>query len=387
MSLRRRFSVHARTAAEVVAELPRMHDFDGKTDPIDVLILASGFEERVVAVPRAILNAGGTILGPTLMGRYRTNREDNERREAELMPILSALGRSPPITFDADSPESILEVIRSALAGQRRGAHVAFDISGASSTLILSAMAALLRSGLEVRLSIFYAFAAKYHEPHGASRDAPPIAWSEADLSEFGVSEVETNELYPGIHHDLHSSFVIALPSMFPARLRRCLGHLGIEPLSGAESQVHWILPRTDNPDHTWRQKAVRKAVLNVIYGEQMANDLAGEIEVSSELPGSNEFIDVGDYRSCLRSILEMIDSKAGKNLSIVNLGTKVQSVGVALAMAARSEVALVTARPKAFAANTYSEGIGRLLTVTFDDVVGIVQRLGAVGTLSVEMQ
>lgn len=389
MKQRKRFSVRTLTAAEAVATLPTMRDFDGYTDPIDMYILSAGFEERVLAIPDSLLRAGSLVRGPILLGRYRTNPEDNAQREAELKPRIDAFAAGDYVPFDADSPESTSSVIKTALADKTGELHIAFDISGASSTLILSVIAALLRSGRKMRLSIFYATAAKYHEPSDALRQEPPIMWGDSDFSEIGVSEVEVNELYPGRHHDHLPTFVIALPSTAPARMKRCLGHLGVEPLSGTEDRVHWILPKTDIQEHKWRQNAVRQAVLDVVCGEShnalRASDGADAfMEPSLE---SIEYIDVGNYRECARLLIEKIDEKAGHNISIVHLGTKVQGVGVALAMAAREEVALVSARPQAFAASTYSDGVGSMFALTIDDPVTMVQHLSAIGTLKIEAE
>lgn len=386
MSQHKRFFVQTLTASEAVTALPDMREFDGVSDIIDIYILASGFEERVVAIPDALLQAGSQVRGAILLGRYRTNAADNVQRESQLKPRLDAFGAGDFVAFDADSPESTSSTIKAALAGKSGDVHVAFDISGASSTLILSVMAALLRSERKMRLSIFYAAADRYHEPSEAVRHEPTIKWGEADLSEIGVSEVEVNELYPGRHHDHLPTFVIALPSTAPARMKRCLGHLGIEPLSGTEDRVHWILPNTDSDEHKWRQGAVKRAVLDVVYGESRnAEQEKDGAEVMAELPGGPiEYSDVGNYRECARTLIERIDAKAGNNISLIHLGTKLQGIGVALAMSARQEVALVSARPQAFAASTYSEGVGKIFALTIDDPVAVVAHLAAIGTLKV---
>lgn len=387
MSQRKRFVVRTLTATEAVAALPDMRDFDGGTAPIDIYIQAAGFEERVLAIPNAILQAGSVVRGPILLGRYRTNSDDNAQRETELKPLLNAFGVGDFVPFNADSPESTSSAIKNALEGKADNVHIAFDISGASSTLILSVMAVLLCSGRTMRLSIFYATAAKYHEPNEAAHRQPTIKWGDTDLSEVGVSEVEVNELYPGRHHDHLPTFVIALPSTAPARMKRCLGYLGIEPLSGTEDRVHWILPSTDNPEHKWRQKAVMQAVLDIVYGESHnAERERHGAKALIELPrGLIEYSDVGNYRECARALIELIDAKAGHNISLIHLGTKVQGIGVALAMAARQEVALVSARPQAFAASTYSDGIGKMFALTIDNPVAVVRHLSAIGTIKVE--
>ena len=380
MNTRKPFIVIQRSIDEAVNELPVVRLFDRPVAPIDLFVGAAGFEERVLAIPKQLLAQGAQISGASLIGRYKTNVEDNGKRETELIPILQRLA-APVEFFDADSPESTNCAIRSvlgALSNGKKRLHVAFDISGASSTLIFSVLGSLLRDQRPFSLTIFYSTAKTYYEP-SSGRETPVLKWAPEDMRESGVAEVEANELYPGIHHDHLPVFVIALPSMFTSRMQRCLSYLGVGPLGGGDRCVHWILPNTTEQEHRWRQDKVLQAAMALVRSGTEESDQTSLAEESFS------YCDVFNYVECVRKVMKQIDAKAGSNISVVHMGTKLQGVGVALALAARSEVAIVSARPEWFDAASYSQGVGEVFCLEFTHPHEIVKGIAQVGTLTVQ--
>lgn len=376
MSARKRFSVHPLSIEEATSNLPSLHRLERLPSPIQLYIAAAGFEDRVLAVPQWMSVNSTRIAGAALLGRYRTNSEDNARREAEVVPLLRERGATVAM-FDADSPSATSSAIRDELARAPEGPiSVLLDISGASSTLIFSALGTLLRATRPIELTIVYATARQYHEPVSA-REKPVLEWASEDFREGGVSEVEVNELYAGIHHDHLPTFVIALPSMFSARLQRCLSHLGVDALGGTDRAVHWILPTTSDAEHKWRQTRVLQTLQALCTN--------GDNEIAANLVEDTvTHCDVLNYIESLRAVLKQSELHLGANLSVVHMGTKIQAVGVALALAARPEIALVSARPEWFAAATYSNGIGEVYAIELDNPVPLVDRIARIGSLEI---
>lgn len=380
MSERKRFVVKAATVEEAVAELPSLTDWSGSIgEEAHLLVVPRGFEERVCAFPRVFADKGIKIHGPIVVGHYRTNQADNDRRAEELDPLLGVIATQAHIGCDADTPSAIQEAINCALRElpSTLRCHVLFDISAASSTFILSVLLTLLAANRPIKLTVLYATALKYHAPPEDSRNKPPMQWAEDSLREQGVSEVSTNELQTGFHHDHLPGFAIVIPSMFGNRLTRCLGHLGLDSHDSDEDEIYWLLPSTESEEHQWRHDAVMRAVLDIVY--------SADASAPATLP-EGAFGECGalDYKECARLVMREIERRAGTNISMIHMGTKLQALGVALALAARPEVALVHARPQAFAAQTYSQGIGALRQVVFEDLRSDLQRLSSVGTLQV---
>lgn len=381
MSNRKPFVVSRRSIDKVIANLPKAKAFDGDLAPIDLFIGARGFEERVLAIPRKLQGLGCKIRGSALLGVYQTNEIDNAERERELLPVLSELGVVPEY-FQADSPEDTCKQIVHALGRDGNEArHVFFDISGASSPLIFSAIGALRSAPCRIHLTIAYAAARHYHEPTTVSRDCPVALWSTDDLREQGVRDVDVNELFRGIHHDNFPGYAIVFPSMYAPRLQRCLSHLGVGANSGAEDSVYWVLPSTTDPEHEWRQSATTDSLVAMIHGQNLSVS-----SNSASLPASRHtFCGVSDYLNSLRIVVEHVDQKAGSNISLIHMGTKMQAVGCALALCGRAEVALVGARPEAFAAKKYSSGIGDILSISLPNLHDVVRQIGEVGMIDVD--
>lgn len=382
MSVRKKFIVKRHTVADVLADLPSPQMLDKSIPDIDILIAAAGFEERVLGIPQTLIDLNIKVTTSVLLGKYQTNPNENSKRETELLPLLNTLN-SRTIYFDAESPEDIYRVISEALAPLADSPliNIGVDISGGSGTFITSTLMTLMRTRKNINLKVFYATACDYHEPVSISRDEPVSLWTEGDLREIGVHAVGANELAPGIHHDHLPSFVIALPSMFSARLQRGLSFLGIGTLSGADENVYWILPTTDDNKHQWRQSQVERSLLNMIYGAPEENESSPGC-----LPdGQWTHCDVLDYKGCARIIMTQVQEHAGANISVIHVGTKLQAVGVSLALSGRREVALIKARPQSFSAETYSTGIGRSYCIHLNNLKEIARRFAAVGSLDVE--
>lgn len=380
MSSRKPFQVKTATLQNAIAQLPSLEDWSGSLDDeVDLLIVSRGFEERVCAFPKELAERSVRIRGPILLGRYRTNVEDNDRRAEELMPLLDRIATQEHIPFDADIPSAVREAIHTALDAAPSDApcHVVIDISASSSTLILSALLTLLAIDRPVRLTVLYATAAFYHTPDESDIGRPVVQWAATQHRERGVSDVGTNELQVGIHHDHLPGFAIAIPSMFGPRLQRCLSHLGLDSLGTKEQEIYWLLPDTDSEDHKWRHDAVMQTVMEIMG--------CTDDETTSLPPGTFGRCGALDYKECTRLVMQEIDRRAGSNISMIHMGTKLQAIGAALALSARPEVSLVHARPQAFTAKSYSEGVGILQRIVFTDVRENVRHLARVGTLEVE--
>lgn len=381
MSIRKRFIVKQRNISDSLAGLSELKLIGDKLFDLDFFIGACGFEERILAVPDLLCEKSVSVTNKILLGTYETNPLDNEKRKRDLLPKLEMLSGQIEY-FSAESPEDTYRCILAAL-GKNDPANkikVGFDISGSSATFIISTILGLIRTGADIDLSIFYTTADEYHEPSTVTLDEPVAVWRDCDLRETGVTDVSANELAPGIQHDHLPSYVIALPSMFPARLQRGLSFLGMGTLSGADENVYWVLPFTDNPKHQWRQEQVKASLLNMIYGA------TEEDETQRVLPPEQwGYCDALDYRACIRLIMNQIEEHSGANISVIHSGTKLQAVGVALALSARREVALIKSRPQSFSADHYSSGIGSVYMIQLDNLQDISRGLSAIGSLNIE--
>jgi hypothetical protein len=110
------------------------------------------------------------------------------------------------------------------------------------------------------------------------------------------------------------------------------------------------------------------------------------EDEAQRVLPAEQwGYCDALDYRACIRLVMNQIEEHSGTNISIIHSGTKLQAVGVALALSARREVALIKSRPQSFSADHYSTGTGSTYIIQLDNLQGINRVLAAIGSFNVE--
>lgn len=380
MSERKSFIVKVVTTADCLLDLPGLMPYTSFEQQIDIFVTAKGFEERVLAFPGRLADEGQRVRGSILVGSYHTNQFDNEQRYVELRPLLEALG-TPIIDFDADDPLEVVSCVEAALGNttEMSTMHVVFDVSGASSTLILAVMAALTRGARKISLTILYATADVYDVPD--TNAAEPLALGEQ--REEGVGGPPLSVPFAGHHHDHLPGSVIALPSMYTGRLEACLAHLSVGPMTGSPDNLYWLLPSTGADEHKWRQDDTRRAVQTLMRRLQGRDGEDTDTEVIR--PDDMATSDVLDYAETMRLLVARIDSLSGRNISIVHMGSKLQAIGVSLAAAARSEVTVLTARPAAFNAKKYSSGTGSMYAIRISDLGKIVRAIADIGTLKVE--
>ncbi|MBD9370086.1 hypothetical protein [Xanthomonas sp. XNM01] len=378
---RKRFAVTTLTADSVMCDLPAIEIFEGDIGPIDLMIVSAGFEERVLALPRILATFDVATQMTTMVGRYRTNASDNDQRYAQLRPLLEKSSKDVR-EFDADDPPSVMAAIGDGVTSRASNGdalNVVFDISGASSTLIVSVMAGLIASSRKISLVIIYTAAQMYDQ-------APPAYGERFELEasrEQGVGSVPLSAPFGGHHHDHLPAAVIALPSMYTSRLEACLTYLNVGPMTGSNQNLFWILPSTGVDEHRWRQERVKEVVDNLMLrfhgreGEVSSGAVIREDDMRS--------CDVLDSCNTARLLIEKIDDFSGNNISVVHMGSKMQAVGVALAAAAREEVAVLTVRPVSFNAATYSAGIGQTYRLDIGDLAVLVEKLSSIGSIRVE--
>lgn len=381
------------TFEDIRAKLPEPRLWDGNMIAPDVLIVAIGFEERAAAISKEL----GQRLAPestavALLGRYDSNADDNACNDGI---IREALGKfcQKLRTFSADSPTDILGVVGSAiqdLASGRQRVRVAFDISGSSSTVILSVMAAIASVRHLVDLDILYTEPETY---------APSKSEFECNLEglicgalaegndesfvEQGVSDVDANELYAGHSVENRPDRVLAIPSFRTSRLLRCLSYASDQPIVSPQESIYWILGEPPASGLKWRyelQKRIVERQLAVMMGRE-----PGEVTAQALTKSNSVVASTRDYREILKILLNEISLHAGANLSLVHMGSKLQGIGVALALHVRSEVALLHARPKRFNVDKYSKGVSTLWRIEFGDFAGILEELKKVGQIELQ--
>lgn len=378
---------------DVVRVLPEVEIWDCRGVCFDLFICAVGFEDRALEIPVKLAHEGaGELTKESMAGLYETNASDNRRNADRIFAALRSIG--PIVTeVGADDPCQIQREVHAALqrlASGSRPINVGFDISAASGTFILSVLGSLVSADQEIALHVLYCEPAEYF-PQRAAYDAKldelvTEALSDGDDTSFaeqGVAVVDVNELYPGVILDSRSDHVIAIPSLRTSRLVGCLAHISDQPLASPVDSVFWILGEPPATSMKWRldlQKRIVNHQLATMVGREV-----GETGAPALCEANHAQCSTRDYREILRILLGRIDERAGENIWLVNMGSKLQTVGVALAAAVRGELAILRSRPRRFNAEKYSHGVSSLWRIRFPAFNKTLNELQRIGRLHLE--
>lgn len=379
--------------SDVGTMLPTVDAWDGTLSDVDLFITAIGFEDRAGAIAQELARTRPSASTEVaLLGCYESNIEDNACNDAAIRNSLNKFC-SELITFAADGPAETQRVVHDAiarLAVTRDVVRVAFDISGSSSTFILSVMAAAFDKADKITLDIVYAEPDSY-EPTKQEFDDNlggliRQGLSEGDdqsFAEQGVAEVDVNELYPGYSVENRPDHVLAIPSLRTSRLLRCLAHNSDQALASPDESIFWILSEPPSPKMRWRldlQRRIIRSQIAVMMGRDQSDATLHPLTAQNSVEASTR-----DYRRILEVLLKQIDAQAGSNLSLAHMGSKLQGIGVAFALHARREVKVLHARPKRFNAAKYSHGVGTLWRIEFRDLSKLLHELDRIGQLELQ--
>lgn len=387
--------LHRIGCEDIEGELPPVLDFDRVIEECDLYLTSLGFETRALAIGEIMAKApfAQRRHAQALMAVYSSNVSDNEANRGELTRQLNSFcAHVSPIS--GDQPNKLAVELRAALDRlpfSDRPLHVMFDISAASGNLILSLMQVLIEAAEQrhIKLTLAYSEPEDYlptaDEYVNGSEDLVRRACDTGDdtsVHEFGVAEVETNELYPGENIEHRPEYIIAIPALRTERLSRCLQLLTDQPLADPDKFIFWILGVPPASERHFRLEMQKRVITRLLQG--MSGHEGEGVRARASLGTHNSALaGTLDYRQVLRVVVEKIDEQAGKNLSVVHMGSKMQAIGVSLALAARSEVNVCYARPARYNASLYSVGIGAAWGVAFEDLGAAVQAVRKVGTLA----
>lgn len=356
----------------------------------DIFLCALGFEERAVAYAGRFVTqaARSGLKGKTAVRFVYSNNAAENIVNAEALKLTLAQSFVDVLSLGADDPSEVRRELLNLIdqySLRQPKVCIVFDISAASGNLIMSVIASLAQASAthDLDLQIVYAEARRYYPLHEDFLNhleqvlvqACEVG-SPSSLQEYGVADVEINELYAGLPQENQQEFVIALPAYRTERLTRCLQHLTNEALSVVRDDVHWILGCPPIDSMSWRLELQKRIVGTLLRG------LSEPLDEWVLTPALYSITSTLDYRGTIAKILELVDGKPAHNISVVHMGSKMQGIGVALALTARREVAVCYARPTGFNPKQYSTGVGAFSEILMSDLSQVLRLIKSVGTL-----
>lgn len=367
-----------RSLESIISKLPNYQEFDVdsiKNRKDHILILVNGFEYRANEFLR---NASETKYKAktVLIAKYSTNPKDNAAQYQELETLVKSISNNYQ-EIDADNQQMSKNSIIHALKKYEglSSISITIDISGASDRLILTIMYSLLQVR-GINLNIIYYEAKVYFpkkEDYDSNKEDCIKSILETDIQEKdGVHTPYFSPINPGNFEVSYNDFLINIPTLKLNRpFAALLEYNGSFFMNQSIDSVKWILGKPEK--HVWREK-LQLDVLN------------RGLELRNAKHTCSDWNTIGcstlNYKSITQELFSIIDKQERKNISIMAMGSKMQTIGVALTLFARSECRVILVKPKEFNPSSYSEGAGKPWQLIFN-LDNVKLELKKIGTYS----
>lgn len=364
--------LHQIDTIEIINQLPEIKKLEGDflLSENDVLILASGFEDRCLAFVEQKAKVAEKKAAACFYLRYETNQSDNDINLPRILEKLGSLSNNvEPINCDGEDYCSDLRTKLTAQSAGKSDLHIVFDISGCSAKLIILTMKILLEE--DFNLSIVYTESVKY---------APSKEEYQENKKEYtedsgfglarGIGQVYPSPEHPGRRRDGLTEYVFAFPTFKPERTKAILLKVDPSLAQSIDDRVHWFIGRPHLEEHSWRVDVI-KEVNNIHYDYQQSS-----------------VISTFDYKETFHELDRVYSNlRDSKNCTVAPLGSKNQCIAISLFCQVHQEISIVFATPEEYNAKHYSEGCRDIWVIDFGSCKNIVDLLRSVGNLEIQTE
>jgi len=361
-------NLHEIELIDILSKLPDIealdvnHDLSGKEN--DLFFCALGFEERCPWIPELIRDLGSYKAKQAIYFEYATNTADNDLNRLRLITALQQSSTSvrPMQCDEEDFPVRLRELMQQ-VCNSGRTPSVAFDISACSSKLLLLALKVFFEFSLNLR--ILYSEAAVYH-PTPEEYNENPEKWTTEEgfgLAK-GVGKVIPSPEHPGNRRDRLPEAIIVFPTFKPERTKAVITDIDESLITKPRDNIIWIIGDPHLQEDHWRADIIRQI---------------------NKIPASVPSYEVTtfDYKKTIEKLESIYKTRDCKyHINISPLGSKLQSLGIALFWYMRQDVSIVFAMPEEYNASQYSEGCKATWQIDFGSLDQIREALDRVGKL-----
>jgi hypothetical protein len=362
--------VRKKELSDILPKLPNIskiqmdRDFRGRKD--DLFLCALGFEDRCTSIPRMISEEKGYSCNEAVYFEYSLNPEDNEINRAG---VVESLGRfSTAISSMQSDSDEFVATLRQTLV---RLCHdgkipkITFDISVCSSILLMTVLKILFEAHIELRL--VYSEARIYHPTRDEVDKNEPKSNEEIFFLTSGVSEVFPSSEYPGRNPDSLPEAIVAFATFSLERTNKVISYIDENLTEKKGERIIWIVGEPHLEADLWRMDYVMK--INKIRREDPCMTLS-----------------TFDYKETLKTLNRIYKQYSPKyHLNISPLGSKIQSLGIAMFHFMKPDITIIFAPPVKYFAGRYSEGYNDTWIIDFGNLKEIRSLLDEVGIIKVE--
>jgi hypothetical protein len=230
--------------------------------------------------------------------------------------------------------------------------------------LLLTVLKILFETNVELRL--VYSEANIYHPTKDECDKSEPESDEERFLLTKGVSDVFPSKEYPGNNPDSLPEAIIAFATFSLERTNSVILNIDENLLEKPGDRVVWIIGEPHLEADHWKIDYVKQ--INKIGPENQSVKLS-----------------TFDYKETLKTLNKIYKQYSLKyHLNISPLGSKIQSLGIAMFHLIRPDITVWFARPKKYNASRYSEGCKATWIIDFGNLHKIRSMLNEVGIIKI---
>ena len=356
---------------DILSELPDIIPLNCEKELLnqvyDIFLCALGFEQRCLTIPEQLANTKGFKCEQAIYFEYSTNIKDNEVNKPRFSHALQQFTDSQKsIQCDKNNITQNLREYLSLFIKSNKKPKIIFDISVCSSKLLLSVMKVLFE--FDIYLQIIYSEAAIYH-PTWDEFKKEPAQWTIEECFGItrGVGKVIPSPEYPGSIKQ-NPNLIIAFLTFKSERTQAIITDIDETLLIRPKKRIKWIIgdPHIDD-EHKRKRKEIMKKIN----------------KIPEECPTYE--VCTFNYKDTLKTLDKIYnDDYLDFHINISALGSKMQTLGIAIFCYVRPEVSVYFAIPKEFNPKQYSEGCKATWKINFGDITNIKSMVNKVGQLEI---
>lgn len=354
---------------DILIYLPNLNKLDLETEfsteKYDIFFSALGFEERCLFIPEKLAEMRKIKCNNAYIFEYSTNTSDNEVNKPRLEKALSTFSDSYE-SLRCDEEEFTHKLRDILCASPREIPRVVWDISVCSSKLIISVMQIMFK--FDIDLKIVYSEAEKYYpSPSDIKRDPKKGLRKDYFGIARGVGKVIESKESPGVNRENLPNLIVAFPTYKPERTKAIITHIDQTILINRPTKrIFWII---GDPNMTENLREKRKKMMTEI-NEISKDDISYEISTLH-------------YKKTMETLEDIYTKNNLKyHINISALGSKMQSLGIALFSYIRPDVSIFHATPTEYNPNKYSEGCKEIWSISFGNLKIIRSKLNSIGAI-----
>lgn len=333
----------------------------------DIFLCALGFEERCLMIPEHLAGTNHFRCKQALYFKYSTNKVDNEVNEPRLINAFKKFATY--ITSMESDEEGFTKSFREYLSQVitfQMNPRVVFDLSACSSKIIIGIVTVLFE--YDVSLHIVYSEAAIYHPTYEEFENKPDEWKTEESLGiARGVGEVIPSPEHSVLRKE-NPDLIIAFATFKPKRTDAIITYVDESLQIRNRKRIVWII---GDPHMNEAEKERRKTIMKTI---NRLTDESITYEVSTF-----------DYKETLKALDNIYENKSiDYHINISSLGSKMQSLGVALFCYIRPDVSVYHAIPKEYNPQKYSEGCKKTWQIYFGNLREVKDSLNKVDQIEI---